>query len=99
MKLLHLTARREPAKGRRFAWGRVQPASGDAATWRLFRRCLPGGWLTEQQSFSAGDSRAVIAAELRVMRARLLAAADAVDLAHLGLTEATTNCIHCGRDL
>lgn len=89
VKRAHLEHRREPAKARRFAWGRVQPASGDTATWRLFRRCIPGGWLTEQRTFPADASRAAIAAELRAMRARLLAAADAVDLHHLGLTEET----------
>lgn len=86
MKARHLTERREPAKGRRFSWGRVHPAGGDAATWRLFRRCIPGGWLTEQRTFPATLPRAAIAAELRRARARLLAAADAVDLTHLGLT-------------
>lgn len=87
----HLTERREPAKGRRFAWGRVQAAGGDAATWRLFRRCIPGRVLLEQRTFPATHSRAEIAAGLRAMRARLLAAADAVDFHHLGLSEETPN--------
>jgi len=87
MKARHLTERREPAKGRRFAWGRVQPAAGDAATWRLFRRCIPGRLLLEERTFASTAHRAAIAAELRAMRARLLAAADTIDFHHLGLTE------------
>lgn len=86
MNARHLTERREPAKGRRFAWGRVQASGGDAATWRLFRRCIPGRLLLEQRTFPATYARTEIAAGLRAMRARLLAAADAVDLSHLGLT-------------
>lgn len=86
MKARHLTERREPAKERRFAWGRVQPAAGDAATWRLFRRCISGRVLTLQCTFSHSAHRTMIAIELRMLRARLLVAADRIDLTHLGLT-------------
>lgn len=95
MKTRHLTDRRQPAKGRRFAWSRV-PAAGDSeftrfTTWRLFRRDVTRRVHPVELHIGHSWPRSRIAAELRRARRDLLDHVDELDLSHLGLTEEPTH--------
>jgi len=90
LKASHVTQRRQPAKGRRFAWARI-PAAGDGeftryTTWRLFRRDLHRRVHTVEMHVGHSWPRPRIAAELRRARRELLEHVDRIDLKHLGLT-------------
>ncbi|QWF19257.1 hypothetical protein [Lysobacter capsici] len=82
----HLEHRREPAKGRRFAWARLPDPNGFGVAWRLFRRSETTRRLVAHHVLvSVEDSRQQIAAELRRARWTLRNDVDAIDLLNLGL--------------
>ncbi|SDY08248.1 hypothetical protein [Lysobacter enzymogenes] len=92
MSARHLTERREPAKGRRFAWGRI-PAAGDGeferfTTWHLFRRSETRRLHGTQVSAGHHLTRAQIAVLLREARNGLRDYVDDLDLRHLGVLPA-----------
>ncbi|WP_223621215.1 hypothetical protein [Lysobacter sp. ESA13C] len=87
MKTRHTTDRREPAKGRRFAWSRLPDPDRGRTHWRLFRRSettrriIPA--IVEAKHT---DSRSQIAEGLRRARWELRNDVDAIDLLNLGVT-------------
>lgn len=85
MKTRHLSERREPAKDRRFSWGRVV-GEGGYVQYRLFRRDFNRRVFSRIAGFTHEHSRAEIARDLRKARRHLLDTVDAIELHHLGLT-------------
>ena len=77
--------RRAPKRNGGFSWGRVPAAGGSIVTWRLFRRDHRRALHMREVTFSAGDTRAHIARQLRRACHQLRDHVDEIDLAAMGV--------------
>lgn len=87
MKARHTTERRQPAKGRRFAWARLPDVDRGRTHWCLFRRSETTRRLIPAQvDADHTECRQQIAERLRRARWELRNDVDAIDLLNLGVT-------------
>lgn len=77
--------RRAPKRNGGFSWGRFPTTDGDFITWRLFRRDMGGRVHIKILTFTAKDTRSLIASRVRAACHRLRDQVDEIDLAAMGV--------------